>query len=154
MLTKRIALIEGIQELVHARDLGKIEKKERLRLFQLVSSNDIEPSEALKLNAVCVAAQEQARLMVTTKTQADLELFLAIVVPFNQEMSDGFDFFSPSMNSVVLEAVSLTEEPDDCSGWGALVKLEEGAPKSGSDQHHPAGDWEACDVACFALMFM
>ena len=144
MLQKRITLIEAIQELVQSKDLHKMEKKDRLRLYQLVASNDIPPSEQLKLSVVHLAAAEQARQMVNTKAVADLELYLGIIMPFPAEISDGWDFFSPTLGSVVMEAVGEAEEQDDSSGWGVLVKKEEAtcaAAKAVVVQQ--TGDWQA-----------
>ena len=141
MLAKRIAVIESIQDLVQAKDLRRMDKTERLKRYQLLKANDVEPSEELKVSVVRVAAEEHARKMCESLQDADLQLFLSIIKPFTDD-AVAFDFFHPTLASIVAEAVSSSEDPDVAmAGWGALVKYELREDNEAQDQN--TADWEA-----------
>ena len=143
-LARRIALLEAIQELVQCRDLRKIDQKDRQKYYTLLANNDVEPSDSLKMKIIVASAEDTASAMVTTRKPEHMKHFLRTLLPFVSEESAGFDFFKPSVNSLVLEALAR----EDTSGsWDVKQELED------EDMEQPvlmtqtkSTDWQAPKV--------
>ena len=136
-------MIEGIQKLVECKDLRKIEEKDRLKLYQLLHTNDVEPSDSLKMKMIIVAAEDQAKVMVASNKPDDMTLLLNILMPFTSEQCEGFDFFKPTLNCLVLEALAhiIAQDQDEAmNSWAIMVK--EDVPTDVS-QEKVETDWQA-----------
>ena len=138
-LTRRIALFEAVQELVQSKDLRKIEADERAKYYQLLASNDVTPSDSLKMKIVVVAAEEQAAHVLGSPHPTHMIALLNMLLPFSSEETEGFDYFHPSVNSIVLEALASNMDPDPNS-WAITVKTE-APPEGGEDP--AAFNWQA-----------